>query len=359
MTKKLLNILTALIMVVSLAGVLPAVDVAAAGGVKQKLDSFISTQPSRWTGSFDDGKECYGFAKLVIYNIFGKSNSGGYTYRTWKYNGSPTSGMTVIGYIKNYSATNVKNLLSKAKCGDVLQFDQTKQHSMIVYKVESDGVVIYDCNWDHNCGIRKKKCSFGTWSGRNSNRLTLLRSDNYSKIDGTTNTVDKSYEKNITAFDNLSTSKYAKTYVLKSSGTTIPYTSKNLSTRGTVTYGKSSSAYISNKSDELYVFDVGQKNGKYWAYVSYPISSSKRAYAYIPLSAITANNGSHVKKTSKGKFYCSIRSGSSTNSSYYVAKKDVVYLIATSGSKYQIMYPMASGKYRIAWCSKTDYNKYC
>ena len=202
MTKKILSIFTTLIMAVSLAGVLPAVDVAAAGGVKQKLDSFISTHPSggRWTGSFDGGKQCYGFAKLVIYNIFGKSNSGGYTYRTWKYNGSPTSGMTVIGYIKNYSATNVKNLLSKAKCGDVLQFDQTKKHSMIVYKVESDGVVIYDCNWDYNCGIRKKKCSFGTWSGRNSNRLTLLRSDNYSKIDGTTHTINNSYGKNITAY---------------------------------------------------------------------------------------------------------------------------------------------------------------
>ena len=34
-------------------------------------------------------------------------------------------------------------------------------------------------------------------------------------------------------------------------------------------------------------------------------------------------------------------------------------MIATGGNKYQIMYPMASGKYRIAWCSKTDYNKYC
>lgn len=162
-----------------------------------------------------------------------------------------------------------------------------------------------------------------------------------------------------TAFDILTTSKYAKTYVLKSSGTTIPYTNKNLSTRGTVTYGKSSTAYISNSSDELYLYDVGKTNNKYWAYVSYPISSSKRAYAYIYLSAITSNNGSHVKKTSTGKFYCSARSGSANNSSYYVVKGDTVYLISTSGNKYQIMYPMSNGKYRIAWCSKSDYDKYC
>ncbi len=200
MKKRFISMLTAIIMIVGLVGVMPAVNAGAAGGVKQKLDSFISSHPSgsRWTDSFDGGKQCYGFAKLVVYNVFGKSNSG--KYRSWKYNGTPTSGMTVIGSVKSYSKSSVKNLLSKAKCGDVLQFDQTKQHSMIVYKVESDGVVIYDCNWDNNCGIRKKKCSFGAWSGRNSDKLTLLRSDNYSNIDGKTHTVDNSYEKNITAY---------------------------------------------------------------------------------------------------------------------------------------------------------------
>jgi len=75
------------------------------------------------------------------------------------------------------------------------------------------------------------------------------------------------------AFDILSSSKYAKTYTLSSSGKTIPYTSNKLSTRGTVTYGASSSSYIDNKADELYIFDVGCTNRTYWAYVSYPTSS--------------------------------------------------------------------------------------
>lgn len=162
------------------------------------------------------------------------------------------------------------------------------------------------------------------------------------------------------AFDKLSTSTYAKTYTLSSSGITKPYTSNKLTTRGSVTYGSSSTAYIDNASDELYVFDVGKNSsGKYYAYVSYPISSSKRAKAYIPLSAITSNNSSHKAVTSKGKFYCSTRSNNSTSKSYYVDKGDKVYLIATKDSKYQIMYPNSSGMWRIAWCSKTDYNKYC
>ena len=66
-----------------------------------------------------------------------------------------------------------------------------------------------------------------------------------------------------TAFDILSSSNYAKTFTLSSSGKTIPYTNSSLSTRGTATYGASSSSYIDNSSDELYILDVGITNGIY------------------------------------------------------------------------------------------------
>lgn len=161
----------------------------------------------------------------------------------------------------------------------------------------------------------------------------------------------------ITGFDILSNSKYAKTYTLATSGRTIPYTNQYLSTRGTVN-GCSNTAYIDNAADELYIKDVGCTGGIFWARVSYPISSSKRVEAYIPLSALTKNNGSHAKATSSGKFYCSLREGWGNNSSYYVAKGDTVYLIAT-GSKYQILYPTSGGLWRLAWCNASDYQKYC
>lgn len=161
-----------------------------------------------------------------------------------------------------------------------------------------------------------------------------------------------------TGFDILSSSNYAKSYTLSSSGKTIPYTNSNLSTRGTATYGASSSSYIDNSTDEIYILDVGCTNGTYWAYVSYP-TSSKRVNAYIPLSAITTNNAGHTKTTSIGKFYCSLRENTATNSSYYVAKGDTVYLVATSASMYQILYPISGGKWRLAWCSASDYQKYC
>ena len=160
-----------------------------------------------------------------------------------------------------------------------------------------------------------------------------------------------------TAYDVLSSSKYAKVYTLSSSGKTIPYTSKYLTTRGTVTYGRSSSSYIANNTDELYLCDVGVTNGKYWAYVSYP-TSSRRVYAYIPLSAISNNNGDHAKKTATGRFYCSYRKTVGTSSSYYVDKGDTVYLLNKDGNQYQIMYPIGGNKWRIGFCSKSNYDKY-
>lgn len=161
-----------------------------------------------------------------------------------------------------------------------------------------------------------------------------------------------------TAYGVLSTSKYAKVYTLSGSGRTIPYTNANLNVRGNVTNGASNNAYIDNATDELYVMQVGTTNGKTWAYVSYP-TSKRRVNAYIYLSDITSNNGSHARSTASGRFNCYPRSTSSaTSSSYYVANGDTVYLLATSGSKYQIMYPVSTG-WRIAWCNQSDYQRYC
>lgn len=162
----------------------------------------------------------------------------------------------------------------------------------------------------------------------------------------------------VAAFDVLSETSYAKTFLLSSSGRTIPYTDSTLSTRGTATYGASSSSYIDNSTDEVYILKVGCTNGTYWAYVSYQ-ASSRRVKAYIPLSAITGNNAGHTKTTSKGKFYCSQWENSAANPSYFVDTGDTVFLIATSSSQYQILYNVTGGKWRLAWCSAADYQKYC
>lgn len=158
------------------------------------------------------------------------------------------------------------------------------------------------------------------------------------------------------AYDCLSDSKYAKAYAVNT-GTIIPYVDADFSYRGTISYGKSSSSYIDGYNDLLYVMDAGINScGEAWAKVNYP-AGSKRVVAYIHLSDLTANTHS-VKSVSSGKFFCSLRQNDSLNSSYYVTTNDPVWLLAVSGSRCQILYPTSSG-YRIAWCQKADYEKYC
>ncbi len=157
-----------------------------------------------------------------------------------------------------------------------------------------------------------------------------------------------------TAFKQISSSQPMKTYIISTSN--IPcYTSSSLSTRGTVTSGKSSTAYIA-PSDDVYVISVDTTNFK-WAKVTYPVGS-KRYTAYIALSKITSNNSSHKKTTATGKVMTYKRANSSTgSSSMYISKGETVYLVATSGSYYQVLYPCQGG-WRLAWVTKTNYNKY-
>lgn len=158
---------------------------------------------------------------------------------------------------------------------------------------------------------------------------------------------------NYTAFKQISNSKPMKTYILSTSN--IPcYTSSTLKTRGTVTAGKSSTAYIA-PSDDVYIIFVDSKLN--CAKVTYPVGK-KRYTAYIALNKITSNNSTHKKTTAKAKVMTYKRTNSNSgSSSMYISKGESVYLIATSGSYYQVMYP-CSGGWRLAWVTKTNYNKY-
>lgn len=159
-----------------------------------------------------------------------------------------------------------------------------------------------------------------------------------------------------TPYDAFNNTSYGRTYTLATSGRQTVYTGPDLQTPGNIERG-ACNAWIDCAADELRVFDVGESNGTYWAFVSYPVSGGRRT-GYIPLSAITANTYS-VSATATGKFYCSPRKGQSINSSYYVDKNDRVYLIAVDGDLVQLVYPSSGGRYRMAWAKKIDWITYC
>ena len=162
------------------------------GHVKELLDGIIKKYPAgtTWTDSFDGGIECYGFAKMVVYELFGKAGS---KYRSWTITSGTGTGMNNIGQIKDYSVNELSSLLSLAKPGDILQFggNSGKQHSAIVYSVQSNSATLYECNWAGGCKITLGANSLyegnaGFIAVRKAicgNTLTLFRASNYDDID--------------------------------------------------------------------------------------------------------------------------------------------------------------------------------
>lgn len=158
-----------------------------------------------------------------------------------------------------------------------------------------------------------------------------------------------------TAFNQISSNKPMKTYILSSSN--IPcYTDSSLKTRGTASKA-SKTAYIA-PSDDIWVYSVGKNSyGVYFCYVSYPVGKT-RYKAYIPLSAVTANNAKHTKTTATAKVMTYKKANSSTGmSSMYISKGEAVYLINSEKNYNQVLYP-CSGGFRLACVTKSAYNSY-
>jgi len=368
--KQIISLFLAILMMFS---VLPTgtVTASATDGVKAKLDSVISSYPSgsRWTGSFDGGIQCYGFAKMVTYKIFGAYSSS--KYRSWTYAGTSTSGMNVVGSITNYSYDNVKSLLSKAKCGDVLQFNTTKQHSMIVYSVDSSGVIVYDCNWDNNCGISKRHSPFGAWSGRNSSKLTLLRADNYSTINGsgsgsssTTHTHSYSgsyfesahphrvyqkcscgktkYTGATRAYANCSTCmKLSTAYVM-------PVKAYTINTGKTTVYSTVNGTAKSNKIYDTDLCTISQIYDCGWCKVTFPLNSGGTETGYCKISVFMKGGGFTMNTSKQINTY---RRSDLKTSNGYAGSGDKIYILGVSGSAIQIAYPLTAGGWKVGWIS--------
>lgn len=194
--KALFLLLTAVMMLTIMP--LTTVEVSAVGEVKAKLDAVIKKYPagSVWNKTFPDkegGRECYGFARQVVYEVFGKTSNG--LYRRWRYNGTNDRGMKPITSVKApFTAAKIKELMSQARCGDVIQFDEkpggysNDVHSAIIYSVGSSSAKIYDCNRVGTNKVGFANCTFSAIAGwqKNSPKLTLLRADNYDNIEKTT-----------------------------------------------------------------------------------------------------------------------------------------------------------------------------
>lgn len=143
MTKHIKKSLSVFLSAVILIGIFAVMPISASAITQSefdnKLNSLRSQYPnySTWYGSFDGGSQCYGFARLVGYNVFGLYPS------SWS---------------RVYSISNVKK-------GDILQYGNTSGngHTVFVTNVSGDTITFVDCNGNGNysgssyvrsCGIK-------------------------------------------------------------------------------------------------------------------------------------------------------------------------------------------------------------
>lgn len=140
MTKKFISLILATLMAFGMI-LIATINVSAItqSEFDSKLNALRAQYPnySVWTESFEGGIECFGFARMIGYNVFGSSPS------SWS---------------KIYSINNVKK-------GDILQYGNTTGggHTVFVTNVSGNTITFVDCNGNGNysgstyvryCGVK-------------------------------------------------------------------------------------------------------------------------------------------------------------------------------------------------------------
>lgn len=150
----------------------------------QKLNSVMRVYPngtSLGSGySFAGASQCMGFGREVFYRMYDQT-------ARWNYDGSPKSSSDsakydIVAQSSSYSAASMKSLISKAKPGDILQMNSPKMHTMVFVSSDANGFTVYDANWVGANKVSIRYVSYGAWTARNSNGITVLHASAYPTI---------------------------------------------------------------------------------------------------------------------------------------------------------------------------------
>ena len=164
--------------------------------IKQK---YPPNQGATWKGDWGGATQCFGFARMVFFFLYGKEMPARY-YSNARYQYRDDNGVNKVGQLTgNFTAAQVQQLFAQAKIGDVIQASTTAssgQHTMIFTGLTSKGITVYDCNAAVNgcapggCGINEWERSYselakGTYGyGSSNGGITIYRADNYASIYG-------------------------------------------------------------------------------------------------------------------------------------------------------------------------------
>ena len=153
-----------------------------------------------WNGDWGGAIQCFGFARMVFYQLFGCNMPNRY-YGNAKYKYQSEENVDLVGQISGSSVTtdSAKNLLQQGKLGDIIQAcgsGNGGQHTMVFVSADDNGVTVYDCNArlsasEPACVIHQWTIKWSTWasyygSGDSSseNGISLYRASNYAQIYG-------------------------------------------------------------------------------------------------------------------------------------------------------------------------------
>ena len=153
-----------------------------------------------WNGDWGGAIQCFGFARMVFYQLFGCNMPNRY-YGNARYKYQSEENVDLVGQISGNSVTtdSAKNLLQQGKLGDIIQAcgsGNGGQHTMVFVSADDNGVTVYDCNArlsasEPACVIHQWTIKWSTWasyygSGDSSseNGISLYRASNYAQIYG-------------------------------------------------------------------------------------------------------------------------------------------------------------------------------
>ena len=261
---------------------------------------------------------CFGFVSEVWRALFGTEMAQSYK-GSQVYVLSSDSDMTLVGRVvgcldnNGNAKADVKALLSKARCGDVIQASiktaassDSGQHTMMVYSVEDDGVKIYDANNGGRAGGKNNtvKLTKYTWeelaterpAGMSLYTSTVYPADANAIITGSGVTVKNSSGTAVTSFmvrDKINMSATVKNatsiifYVVNKNTSAVVHQSASL-TKAEYSYNFTG---LNNNSNEYQVYYVA-KNDKH-------TYTSSKVNITVKMPTVSVSNNTATVETGK------------------------------------------------------------
>lgn len=184
MKKKIFTMLLGIVFIFSLSVV--NIFAISQSDINSNLQKMKNKYPngSHWNGTYyaNDGSEgpweCFGFACEVFRGVFGCEMPRAYSSDMWHF--ANTNNVVCLGSIANPTESKVKNLLSTAKPGDIIQARGNVQHTMVVTNASDLGINVFDANSDGRNTVRVGAyLSHATVAGTYYVGLSLYRYKNY------------------------------------------------------------------------------------------------------------------------------------------------------------------------------------